>query len=1238
MTASKRRFGFGVLAAWLMPMLALAQFPSDVVGFNQAPIDDPVGGQDTFRIPEHSGTTQQFIVLNTSGLNNNSAFRASGLQTEGDAALSVLFRWSDPLAADGWMRLTTFDAQVRPNPTLDTRGKVRFKVTNRSEFFAGTIGLALGIRETGVTGVPQLLNGGATGPLEWAGVSTTPNGITGGADNIVNTTASGDDVQVHPVGFDLVANNIPAGTAVIGVGSNNVLDTVASGDDQIRRGYKMGGTNNETRIPIPVIQLAPSPTAYAVEWNLLTGTVMVDGVPQGGGYAPFTGNGIADAPNFRGVLEHIAVVKGTGDTATQIEFAIDELQFEATVADPVLPPVIDGPVVDTDTSVIVICDMDATNAKLFRNAAQVGSVTPLAGVATFNALTLAVGDQLTATQTVNAITSAQSSPLTVFAAGTALADNFDDYVNQADLEGTWSLDIANTRKPLLSQGGASSCENFLNEDYDAGAGVAKLYYNLGSINGSDATPLWVSYRFRHDSNNTNARMRVELSAGLTPSDGAVGYAFSNGVAGLFPAQYTSLMYTSGAAITGYSADYFAYDYALTGVNRTPGIWHLMQIEVRSNVVNFYIDGALANPIDPADGVTPLYPTGVPRSNTGDYQYLIFGLGFSNNGPAMQYDDVSVTFGNTALPFGNPNAVASPSISGSPSPTATVVNLTGVDNAAQNAKVYANEVLIGTANGPFVGNAAAVTVTALANGAVLNATQTVGGTESCFSAGVTVIVPAPSLEPIIEPGQSSIEVRDISEGSASLISVYRDIGGGVLTLIGSAASPLTDRFLVPVSPAVEDGWQIVATQTISGVESAPSVAVTVASAGIMNEWVETTSMPQGLTGQQVVVLNGYIYVIGGRSNLAGQTTARNVVYVARINNDGTLGTWAETATLPAIRSHGGAAAYNGRIYYWGGWTTSFATTNSSYYAVQNPDGTLQAWQTSVNSLPNNLNGGIQMDACGRGPMIMGDTLYQISGEWQLGAAFGLTSNCYYSKIQPNGDYGPWVETTNVGTPAVGGCWFHGVATATGNGGQKWAYRLGGNYSGTNESACFRAPINPDGSLGAWVSDSPLPGGRYEHAVAVADGKYIFVINGVSNPGNSTIQRTVFVCEIDPDTGALSDWQTGLQYPETVAGRNAGVAYQAGGNWYVCVTGGGPFAGGVGGRTPKVYINRLNLGAPPCPGDVNGDRNVNLTDLATLLANFGTSSGAAREDGDLDNDGDVDLTDLASLLAVFGTTCP
>ncbi len=61
------------------------------------------------------------------------------------------------------------------------------------------------------------------------------------------------------------------------------------------------------------------------------------------------------------------------------------------------------------------------------------------------------------------------------------------------------------------------------------------------------------------------------------------------------------------------------------------------------------------------------------------------------------------------------------------------------------------------------------------------------------------------------------------------------------------------------------------------------------------------------------------------------------------------------------------------------------------------------------------------------------------------------------------------------------------------------------------------------------------------------------------------------------------------------------------------------------------------AQAIPGDLDDDGDVDLADLATLLANYGTPSGMAYEDGDLDGDEDVDLADLAGLLAHYGEGC-
>jgi hypothetical protein len=87
---------------------------------------------------------------------------------------------------------------------------------------------------------------------------------------------------------------------------------------------------------------------------------------------------------------------------------------------------------------------------------------------------------------------------------------------------------------------------------------------------------------------------------------------------------------------------------------------------------------------------------------------------------------------------------------------------------------------------------------------------------------------------------------------------------------------------------------------------------------------------------------------------------------------------------------------------------------------------------------------------------------------------------------------------------------------------------------------------------------------------------------------------------------------------------------------------PVANWINTGASGAYIIALTgacfIGGSDCPGDVDGDGDADLTDLATLLTNFGTPSNATREMGDLDGDGDVDLTDLASLLTVFGSSCP
>jgi hypothetical protein len=73
---------------------------------------------------------------------------------------------------------------------------------------------------------------------------------------------------------------------------------------------------------------------------------------------------------------------------------------------------------------------------------------------------------------------------------------------------------------------------------------------------------------------------------------------------------------------------------------------------------------------------------------------------------------------------------------------------------------------------------------------------------------------------------------------------------------------------------------------------------------------------------------------------------------------------------------------------------------------------------------------------------------------------------------------------------------------------------------------------------------------------------------------------------------------------------------------------------GNGTPDCCEQGVNC--TPCPGDITGNGTVNGTDLAAILAAWGTD-GQSKFDCDVDNSGVVDGGDLAFVLAGWGA-CP
>lgn len=67
--------------------------------------------------------------------------------------------------------------------------------------------------------------------------------------------------------------------------------------------------------------------------------------------------------------------------------------------------------------------------------------------------------------------------------------------------------------------------------------------------------------------------------------------------------------------------------------------------------------------------------------------------------------------------------------------------------------------------------------------------------------------------------------------------------------------------------------------------------------------------------------------------------------------------------------------------------------------------------------------------------------------------------------------------------------------------------------------------------------------------------------------------------------------------------------------------------------------ITLTASPCPGDINGDFIIDLSDLAAVLGAYGTSTGdpGYNAAADLNSDGIIDLSDLAAILGLYGSSC-
>jgi hypothetical protein len=240
----------------------------------------------------------------------------------------------------------------------------------------------------------------------------------------------------------------------------------------------------------------------------------------------------------------------------------------------------------------------------------------------------------------------------------------------------------------------------------------------------------------------------------------------------------------------------------------------------------------------------------------------------------------------------------------------------------------------------------------------------------------------------------------------------------------------------------------------------------ANGDLSSTWSNVGTLPVAMHAMGYVATKGRFYLIGGDNN-SGYLSS---VYSAPINADGTLGTFRAETSMPAAKADSACFIIKDKLYAVGGKTDSFV--NSVYRATVNNDGTLSGWETLPN-FPINFSYGR--------PLHIKDRIY-IFGAYDGNG----NSYIYYTTYDSDGNINSWTNVTNMPNnmrnPAL-------VCT------DNYVFSIAGYDSNNSQysNAAYRAPINIDGSIGAWtqITNGPVEA-NYPQTVIV--GNRIYIIGG------------------------------------------------------------------------------------------------------------------------------------------------
>lgn len=305
------------------------------------------------------------------------------------------------------------------------------------------------------------------------------------------------------------------------------------------------------------------------------------------------------------------------------------------------------------------------------------------------------------------------------------------------------------------------------------------------------------------------------------------------------------------------------------------------------------------------------------------------------------------------------------------------------------------------------------------------------------------------------------------------------------------------------------------------------------------WVTGTSVV-ATKGAQVVVTKNRAFLLGGQN---GSGVNQNQVYSAPINADGTLGTWSSSTALSGATAYSQAIVTKNKIHLLGGLSVTAIRS-----ATINADGTLGTWSDTQN-LPENFGAS--------SALVTKNRVYLLGG-WTS----TYSATVYTAPIDSNGNIGTWAAGTPLPEP---------IAYAQSLNTKDWVYLVGGSNASGPINKIFRAPINADGTIGTWALYGTLPT-TIQMAQLVVVKNFVFLLGGQTAAAASSTVSTIYRAPINPDQ-SLGSWAAQVALPGPLALSQAIITssglYLVSGNTSAGVVGTvykADFAGGLNDYSP------------------------------------------------------------------------